>query len=444
MNRTLPFRRAMLFAAGLFAAGTGRSEPWTVQRAVATALQQSPDARIALARADAARAQADQADAPWRPQVSVQGGYTATNSPMLAFGSILNQRGFHPGIDFNHPGTIDNLNATATVAYNLYNGGRADAGRAAARAGVLAANEDLRAAHQQLAVAVVRSVLQVNQTRQMVAAIEAAVRAHEAARDAARAQLDAGRLLKADWLAVEVQLAQTRESLTNARHAAALAERTFRFVVGLDPSDEPLDLVPDDPSLSGIQTPAIEAPAGRPDLLALQERVRAAEAAVTAARRSRRPNVSGFASYHYDHGWKLDRGSDSWLAGITLDVNVFDNGLAAARQRQSAAELEQAREALRQASRRAALEVSQARLDHASAVERLAVSTRTVGQAEESALLHRARFASEALLPADLLAAETRLIDAQLRRAVAAADERLALVELRRALGLDPIDNVQP
>ena len=93
--RALILLRAALPAAILMTAGAMHAQPWTVERAVITALQHSPDAHIALARADAARALADQSDAPWRPQLSVQGGYTATNSPMLAFGSILNQRGFH-------------------------------------------------------------------------------------------------------------------------------------------------------------------------------------------------------------------------------------------------------------------------------------------------------------------------------------------------------------
>ena len=68
----------------------------------------------------------------------LRGGYTETNSPMMAFGSILNQRAFNFGLDFNHPGQIDNLNATGTVAYNLYSGGRATAGRSAAKAGTRA------------------------------------------------------------------------------------------------------------------------------------------------------------------------------------------------------------------------------------------------------------------------------------------------------------------
>ena len=57
-----------------------------------------------------------------------------TDSPMNAFGSILNQRAFNFGLDFNNPGTIDNLNATALLGVNLYSGGQVSAGKRAAEA----------------------------------------------------------------------------------------------------------------------------------------------------------------------------------------------------------------------------------------------------------------------------------------------------------------------
>ena len=122
-----------------------------------------------------------------------------------------------------------------------------------------------------------------------------------------------------------------------------------------------------------------------------------------------------------------------------MDVNVFDGGQTAGKVRQSSAELTQAKEMLRKTTLGIGLEVEQARLAHADAIERLAVTARVVEQAEEGASLSRARFEKEALLAADLMGAEIRLLEARLRRLMATADERMALVELRRALGLNPL-----
>lgn len=428
----------LLFVAGLAPAAL-RAEPWTLDRAVATALENSPDARVARARVEAAQAFVDQAGAAWLPQVSVSGRYTDTNSPMMAFGSILNQRAFNFGLDFNHPGRIDNLNATGTVAYNIYSGGRATAGRTAARAGTEAAGHDLRTAQQQLATEVVKAVLNLRKAREAVTAVAGGVQAYEAAAAAARARFDAGQLLKADLLSLEVQLAQTRENLSSARHGAALAGLAFQFVLGLEPAATPVELVEDDPALSRLTPPDTHDFSRRPELLGLEARVRAAGAMVEAARGARRPTVNAFASYQYDQGWKTDRHGDSWLAGLSVDVNLFDGGQTTGKIRQGNAELTQVKEMLRKATLGIALEVEQARLAHADAAERLAVSGRAVEQAEESARLSRARFEKEALLTADLIGVESRLLEAKLRRTIAAADERLALVELRRALGLEPL-----
>lgn len=416
-----------------------QAEPWTLDRAVATALERSPDARMARLRVDGAQALVEQARAAWRPQVSLQGRYTDTNSPMMAFGSILNQRAFDFGLDFNRPGPIDNLNATGTVTYNLYSGGRAGAGRSAAQAGVLAADYDQRAARHQLAAAVVTALLNVRKAREAVRSMEGGVRAYEAAVATARARFDAGHLLKADLLSLEVQLAQTREALTSTRHGAALAERAFLFVLGLEPTNEALELAPDDPALGRLEKPESGDFASRPEILALDARIRAAAAMVEAARGARRPNVNAFASYQYDHGWKTDRHGDSWLAGVSVDLSVFDGGQTSGKIRQAAAELAQVREMRRKAALAIGLEVQQARLVHESAVERLVVTARAVEQAEESAALSRARFEKEALLTADLIGTESRLLEARLRRTIAEADERLALVDLRRALGLEPV-----
>lgn len=420
-------------AAPLSAAG------WTAVQAVDTALRQSPDAALARQRVAAAEALITQARAAWYPQFSVSGRYTETNSPLLAFGSILNQRAFSSGLDFNHPGRIDNLNVTGAVAYNLYRGGRARAGRTAAEAGSRAAEHDLRAAQHLLAAEAIKALLNLRKAREAVGAVESGVRAYEAAAANARLRFEAGQVLKADLLSLEVQLAQTRETLTTTRHGAALAAQAFQYVLGLEPAAEPVELAPDDPALTALTAPESGDFSARPELAGWHERIRAAEALVAAARGARQPTVNAFASYQYDQGRQLGRHADSWLAGLFIDVNVFDGGQITGQVRQAAAELAQAKEMLRKARLGLALEVEQARLAHASARERIAVSAQAVAQAEESAALSRARFEKGALLAADLIGVEGRLIEARLRRTVAEADERIALVELRRALGQPPL-----
>ncbi len=425
-----------LLAAACSVASPASAKVWTVAEAVATALRQNPDADAARHRIDAAQSLITQADSAWLPQLSVSGGYLTSNGAMSGLMSSLAQRNFGFGLNFNRPGWVDNLNVTGTVAYNLYGGGRPTAHRAAARAGSRAAEQELRAVQQQLSAEVVRALLSLRTTRESVAALEAGLQAYEANVANARLRFEAGQMLKADLLSLEVQTARTRELLTSARHGAALAARAFYFVLGEEASTEPVELADPDPAFASLASPDTGDFSRRPELVALEERVRAAASLVAAARGGRRPNVNAFVSAQYDQGWRYDRHADSVQGGVTVDLNIFDAGQTAGRISQAQAELAQAQDQLRKATLAIGLEVEQARLAHADARERLAVTASAVGQAEESAALSRARFEKGALLAAELIGSESRLIETRLNRTLAVSDERLALIELRRALGL--------
>ncbi|HSR35795.1 MAG TPA: TolC family protein, partial [Desulfurivibrionaceae bacterium] len=86
------------------------------------------------------------------------------------------------------------------------------------------------------------------------------------------------------------------------------------------------------------------------------------------------------------------------------------------------------------------LELQQAEIAVQEAEERLRVSAKSVEQAEESARINRLRFKEGVLLTADLIAVENRLTEAMVRRTVAETAQRIALADLRRALGLPQFD----
>jgi outer membrane protein TolC len=430
------FRVILLLAAALLASVPLRAEPWTLDRAVATALAHSPDTESARHRIDAAEAMIQQANSAWQPQLMITGGYNVTNNALVSLIYTLYQRNFGFGLNFNRPGWIDDLNATGTVAYNLYSGGRATACRDAARAGTRAAEQDLAAVRNQLAAEVVKAMLHLTKVREGVTSLEAGLKVYEANVANCRLRFDAGQVLKADLLSLEVQTAQTRTLLSSARHGAALAARTFIFLLGLDATNDPVELADHDPALTGLSAPGTADFSQRPELLALQERLRAAESMIEAARGARRPTVNAYVSAQFDQGWQFGRHANDLQGGVMVDFNVFDGGRTAGQIRRAQAELAQVKDQLRKTTLSLGLEVEQARLAHTDARDRLAVTEGAVAQAEESAALSRARFEKGVLLAAELIGAESRLIEMRMCRTLAAADERISLIELRRSLGL--------
>jgi outer membrane protein TolC len=430
------------FAVALCAFSALAAEPWTLERALEQAMSGNPDARLARQRIAAAQAGLEQANAAFWPHVQFQSGYTRTDNPMLAFGSILNQHSFSPSLDFNNVPDVDDVNVRGLVTMPLYAGGRIVAGRTAAKANTEAARQDLEAVRNALGFEVSRGFYTVLKTRQFIRAALAAVNSYETNLALAKSRFEVGTLLKADLLDIEVRLAQAREDLLRARNSKSLAERALRNLLGIE----------EDEFVVADNAPVVSAPdsndfSRRPELAAARQRERAAQESARGARAGYRPRVSAFASVDYDYGTRFNGDGKSYTAGALLQWDVWDGRLTRAKVREADANIEAAREEERKTRLALDFEAAQARLDLKTATERLKVTSQVVAQASESAELTRARFEQGAALATQLIDSETALVTARVRRAEAEADQRIATAALRKALALPQLDSkpkVQP
>ncbi|MEI7937457.1 MAG: TolC family protein [Verrucomicrobiota bacterium] len=412
------------------------AEPWTLERALQQALSGNPDARLAQQRIVAAQAGLDQANAAFWPRVQLQSSYSASDNPMLAFGSILNQRAYNSSLNFNDVPTVDDLNARGLVTVPLYAGGKNTATRKAASANTEAAKQDNAAVQNALGYEVARAFYTVLKSRQFIRAAEAGVNSFEANLAVAKKRLDGGTLLKSGVLDIEVRLAQAREDLVRARNSNALATRALRNLLGIETGEfEVADTAPT------TRAPDSGDFSGRPELTAASHRERAAQEQVTAAKGSYLPRVSAFGSLDYDYGWKYENGGGSYTAGALMQWDVWDGKLTRAKVREANANLESSREERRKLRLAIDLEVEQARLELKAANERLSVTDQAVAQATESASLTRARFEQEMALPKDTIDAETALVAARVRRAEAEADRQIATAAVRKALALPQLES---
>lgn len=416
------------------------AEPWTLERALEQALTQNPDTRLAQQRIVMAQAGLDQADAAFWPRVQFQSSYTRTDNPMLAFGSILNQRAYpYPPaspLNFNDVPDVDDLNARGVVTVPLYAGGKNKASHEAAKANTEAARQDAEAVRNALGFEVVRAFHTVLKTRQFTRAAEAAVTAYQTNVAIARRRLEGGALLKTDVLDLEVRLAQAGEDLIRARNATALAHRALRNLLGVETEDFVIaDGAPEASIPGGVDF------SRRAELTAARQREKAAEEQARGAKGGYLPRVSAFGSLDYDYGWKYENGGGSYTAGGLLQWDLWDGNLTRAKVREAHANLETTREEQRKLRLAIDLEVQRARLDLSSANERLAVTTQVVAQASESAALTRSRFEQGLAMATQLIDSETALVGARVRRAEAEADQRIAVAALRKALALPQLDS---
>ena len=427
MNRLLPALLATLAVSLALAQDAPR--PLTLPEAIRVALKNNPDLATAQQRVKAARAGIQQADSALWPHVRVSESYVGTDNPVQAFMMTLNQRTFNLNTDFNHPDTTDNLGTKVLAQWSLYDGGQSFATRQAAKLSSESAAQSLDAVRNDLVFEVARAYYTVNKARQFVRTADAAVASMEANVNIASNRVAAGNALKTDLLDAEVRLAEARENQVRARNADALSESIFRNVLGVGETE---------PVIAGESTvlseSAAPAAAARPEVLASRKAVAAASQQVRAAQGGYIPRLNAFASYDVDSG-NAEQFKDSWIAGVSVDLDVFDGFLTRGKVAEARANLDVSREQLRKTELAVALEIKQAQLNVEEAQARLNTTGKSVAQAEESLQITKDRYAGGLALLTQVLDAESALTGARQRRAAAEADYLIARAALDRALG---------
>ena len=436
MKRLFPVLLAALIVSGASAEDAPR--PLRLAEAIRLALKNNPDLATAQQHVNAARAGIQQTEAALWPQVRLSGSYAASDNPVQAFMMTLNQRAFSFTGNFNHPDPTDNLNSKVLAQWSLYDGGQSLASRQAAKLNTEATRQTFAAARNDLVFEVTRAFHTIGKAREFVSAAAAAVGSIEANVTVASNRFAAGNVLKTDLLDSQVRLAESQENLIRARNAVALSEVVFRTVIGVGEKDnvtaaETVGCV----TSRGEETPAASGDAAynpRPELTAAHQTVTAAERQVRAVQAGYIPRLNAFASYDLDSG-NGTRYTDSWLAGVSVDVNIFDGFLTRGKVAEARANLESARQQERKVALGVTLETRQAQLNLEETQARLDTTGKSVEQAEESVQITKDRYANGLALLTQLLDAENALTAARQRRAAVGTDLLIARAALDHALG---------
>jgi outer membrane protein TolC len=426
--------RLIPFAALAVASTLPAAESLTLSQAIARALADSPDARIAASRIDASEAVLLQARAAFQPQVKVQTGYILTNQPVNVFGMALNQRSFSPSLDFNNVPDADNWMSGASLTLPLYAGGKNIAGRDAALAALNASQHGATAVNQVLAYEVTRTFLMIHKTKALIEAAQASVQSFESNLQLSGKRIAAGTALKTDALDLELRLAQAREDLSRTQNANTLTRQSLAMLLGIESGE-----VDASPSLPPLEAPPSSQIINRPEILMAESIAQAAAARIRQASSGWKPSVNAFGSAEHNRGGQFDGQGTNYTVGVMANWDIWDGHLTRGRVNQAEAELTAAQENVRRQRLAVTLEVQQARSSLSESIERLDVSAKSVQLAEESVKLTRERFESGLALAAQLIDAETALTAARVRRAEAETDHRVAVAALRRALGMNMI-----
>jgi len=403
---------------------------------IGLALERNRDLAVAVARVDEARAQYRIQRSDLLPAISVT-GETSRSRPIFPGGTS------GPA----SPAAIDRYALSAgTSAFELDFWGRVRNLTAAARAEYFASVEAGRAFRLSLIRDVAAAYLAGLEADERTALAEATVKAREEGLRIAKRRLDAGITSALDYRQSETLLTQAETELATLRLAKARSEHLLAVLVGGPvegelPAAVPLSKQSKMTALAaGLPSSLLTA---RPDVLAAEQRLRAARANIGAARAVFFPTILLTGAYGYASR-ELDDlvGSDNrgWTYNGSIDLPIFRFGRGRAEVATAKAREKIAVATYQRAVQTAFQEVADALAGRRHLAEQVAAQERATGAQRQLAGLARTRYREGVVGYLEVLDAERNLFAAEQALLVARRAELGNLVALYVALGGGSID----
>lgn len=297
-----------------------------LQALIAVALENNRDLRIATARIAEARAQYGIQQADRLPNLNLAATENASRTPAsVSFtGTTLTARRYDVGVNL--------------VSYELDFWGRVSSLNASAKANYLATESAQRAFRLSLIADVANAYLSLLEMRERTQLADATVKARAESRELVTRRREAGVSSDTDWLQAEGSYQSAVAELANLQQQQAAAENFLNLLLGksmAEIKDLPAGRSLADQGISSDLFAGLPAEVllRRPDVLAAEQQLIAANANIGAARAAYFPNISltgsaGTASRSLSG--LFDAGSGAWSFQPAIILPLFDAGRTSA------------------------------------------------------------------------------------------------------------------
>jgi outer membrane protein len=411
----------------------------TLQDCIDRALKNQPSLLAARANIDAGMGRETQAASPYFPQVTASTGYNESRQLGGALGGETTSKSY-----------------TTTLQVNqlIYDFGKTGNTYDAARWGTRSSEQDAERVRQEVVLNVKQAFFALLQAEQLVAVAEKTVEQTESHLSQAQAFFRAGSRPRFDVTRAEVDVNNAKLSLINAKNSVRIRTIALNNAMGTDPGQAThiSDVLPQVPPLPSLEQALADALKNRPEYNKSGADIEAAKARVKAEESNYRPSLSASGAYNWAHGTtETDFGGqalpgfsgqsiqsdiqDSWNAGITLTVPLFQGGLTRGRvseARASLLALEAQRIMIKQSI---LLELNQAFADLEGATARVEVMESTVKKAQENLALAQGRYEAGIGPYIEVTDAQLSAVNAETDYIQALNDYQLAVARLLKAIG---------
>lgn len=434
-----------LFLAGL-AAAQENSPPvsLSLSQAIEEAMATNPLLRVAQARLDEAVSKTTEARSALLPQLKLS-GRAAYLSEVPEFTLTLP----FIGTQTLFPSIVHSYGARLTLQQTLFAGFRVRKSLEMAEHHASAAEFDRERDRSDLRLTVTTTYWNLYRTRRLEQVLAKTVEQVSSHLEDVNNFRKQGMATDLDVLKVETRLSDIRVKHMEARSNASVAQMMLNSLLSrplqteLSLSDVPVvEQVP--PVEENVAEYMRRAREGRAEIAAARERRAMQEAAVVAARGGWYPQIVLLGNFDIARPNPRiippkDAWEQSWDVGVSVQWNVWDWFATDSRTSQARAGLAQTEAMVRRVDDAVALEAARSYFRLAEVKERIDVATLGIRQAEESFRITKERFAQGVSTNADLLDAETELLQARLNETQAVVDFAIEKEKLKKAIGEDSL-----
>ncbi|MBW4579556.1 MAG: TolC family protein [Tildeniella nuda ZEHNDER 1965/U140] len=418
-------------------------QPITLQQAIELAQRNNRSLQVTRLQLERSKAALRQSQAASFPTLSVQ----STLSRSLSANSGRNQNNALSellGGSSNDESAISNaFSASATLSYDIFTSGQRPANIRAAERQLRSDELQVEISQEQLRLDVAGDYYNLQQSDESVRIQQSSVRNNEASLRDTQALERAGLGTRFDVLQSEVQLANSRQNLTNAIAQQQISRRQLAQRLSLSPA---IDLAAADPvDVAGEWNLSLE----ESIVLALKNRAELEQQLVQReqAQQQRRAALAGLgptvtAQAQYQLSDILDDDSrigDGYAFQLGVNWNLYDGGASVAQAQQAEANIAIAEQNFADQSNQVRFAVEQGYANLLSNFENIGTTTRALGQAQEALRLARLRFQAGVGTSTDTINAENALTTAEGNRVNAIIGYNRSLATLERAVTHLPI-----
>lgn len=335
----------------------------------------------------------------------------------------------------------NDFNNRLTLSIPIYQGGRLKNQRLQNKYALDSAELTLENTKQTIKLQTTQAYYEILRCRDMMKVREEEVNALQEHLNKSMIRYREGVVAKSDILASTVSLADAKQNYVTARGNYEKSLADLNNIIGL-PTETPL-LIRDEtnyttyePTEESCVEYALE---NRPDYFSAEYAIKQAEAAIKIAESGRKPRVDASISKTAEGDRIFKADSRSWQAGLTLQWNIFDNGVTSASVNEMRAQLRKYQSVATQIADSIRLEVHNDYIDLRTAEENISTTKIAVARAEEDYHLAQIRYTEGVGTNLEVIDAQEKLTQARTNYFSAFYSYYVAKASLEKAMGV-PID----